>query len=183
MKLRIGWFILTGVLLFLLIKECTTPPEIKTVVEYETKTDTIVKTQIIPGGIRYVRRTITEQGKDSIIYVEKPSENDTITLTAREFRTTLEADSARADLNILSTGEVLDVTGTISYTQKNTTTTIYKDKPKLYLYGGTSVKPVFETIELGLDLATKKYIFGIKAEHNLQFNQTYIGVKVGIKIL
>lgn len=170
------------VLVGLLIQECQRPPEVKTVIEYQTKTDTITKTKIIPGDIRYVQLTKTVKGRDSIVYVEKPSENDSITIEAREFKTTLEADSARADLSILSTGQVLGVSGSITWQEKKTTKYIETFRPRLYLYGETSVNPVLEKAELGLDYSMKKYIIGVSAEHIFGIEETFFNVKVGVKL-
>ena len=181
-KSNIPLFLAIAVLSVLLFKQCNRDPEIKTVVEYQTKTDTITKTKILPGEIKYVQRVKTVKGNDSIIYVEKPSENDTTIVEAREYKTTLQADSARADISILSTGEVLDVKGTISWTEKKTTTFIREFNPNLYIYGETSTRPIFDKVELGLDYATEKMIYGINVEHIFPIQQTYFNVKVGIKI-
>lgn len=170
--------VLTG----LFIQECQRPPVVKIEEKIVTKTDTITKTKIIPGDIRYVQLTKTVKGKDSIVYVDKPSEIDSTVVEAREFKTTLEADSARADLSILSTGQVLDVQGTITWQEKTTTKIIEKVRPKLYIYGETSVNPMLEKTEIGLDLSTKKYILGVSAEHIFGVEQTFFNVKVGVKI-
>lgn len=178
---NIIWLIAVVVLTVLLIKQCGKEPKTVTKIQYINKTDTIVKTQIerVPQ-IRYVRRTITEQGKDSIIYVEKPRENDTTVVVANEYDATVKTDSSRADLKILTTGELLDVKGTITYTQKNTETKIIKDKSGLFLYGEVPLSKA-KSYGIGLDYQIRnKIIIGVSG--SMVNDQFYANAKIGIKI-
>ena len=179
------WLFIGVVILFVWLEQCQQEPKVitKTEVVYKDRVDTITKTTIDTAYItRYVRKTITEKGKDSLIYVTRP---DSTTVQAREYRTTLEADSASADLKILTTGELLDVQGTISWKEKQTTTTITKTKAKsgLFLYGESSIVPVGQRIELGLDYQIRNtIIIGSSISYDLQTQKPSVNVKLGIRI-
>lgn len=175
------------ILVIALFKTCTEEPKIKieTVTEYVKVTDTITNTIIekVPTKV-YVNRYIDVKGNDSIVFVDTPTlgTSDT-TIQANQYNTTLKSNNATATLKITTTGELLDVSGTIDYTQENTTKTITKIKNKsgLFLYGGTNID--FNRYELGLDYQIKNTIIvGTSVSHNNISNQSNINFKLGIKI-
>lgn len=167
------------------VRQCEDEPKVITKIEYVTKTDTIKSVKIVDKPIlRYVERIKTIKGKDSIIYVDKPTQNDSTVIQAKEYDAVVKTDSSRADLKILTTGELLNVSGTISYDQKQTTTKIIKPKSGLFMYVESSIKPTFERVELGLDYQLRnKIILGTSVSYNNQVKKVYIGAKIGFKIL
>lgn len=161
------------------------PPKVVTKTKVITVTDTIIKTHIeeVPV-VRYVKQIETVKGKDSIIYVDKPVAPDPDVIKANEFSAAITSNKASADLKILSTGTVLDVSGVITYPELQTTTTIYRDRSALFLYGETSVSPAFERAEIGLDYQIKnKLIIGASIDYHNISKQLGANLKIGFKIL
>lgn len=165
------------------VTKCKTEPKIVTVteIEYVTKTDTITNTVIKKEFLtKYVTKIKTLDGRDSIVYVDKQTRQ---AIKVREYEAVVQTDSSRADLKITSTGEVLDVKGTITYDQKQTTTTItkFKESSGLFLYAETSLQPSLEHFELGLDYQFKnKIIIGVSG--SVVQDQFYFNAKLGFKI-
>jgi len=178
---RFGLYVIIVVLSGLLVHQCTKEPETKTItkVEYIEKTDTITKVKIDSVPItRYINRIKTVKGKDSIIYREV--HNDT-TIEAKEYRTELESDSAKADLKILTTGELLDVSGTITYPKEIKTITKFQNNSGLFAYGQSDVS--FQNFGVGIDYVYKNsVIFGVNTTYNTVIKTPYIGFKLGIRI-
>ena len=147
--------------LFWKIKE---PPKVvtKTEIEYVERTDTIVETIIKEEPVVvYLDRIKTVRGKDSIVFIEKPS--DTTAIPVNKYEATIHADSSRAELEIFTTGKLYDVRGQIFTTQKNTfvETIKYRDRGGLFLYGEASVMPILNRAEVGLDWVIKnRFIIG-----------------------
>ena len=171
-------------LILFVFKQCQEEPETITTIEYITKTDTITNTVIkeIPT-VKYVTKIKTEKGKDSIVYIKDTTDIATPIIKANEYKASLKSNNATAALDILTTGELLDVKGTITYKEKQTTITTFKDRSVLYGYAEASVKPVFERVEVGLDYTIKnKWIVGTSVSYNNVSNTGNINVKVGIKI-
>src|SRR5690606_36718626 len=125
---------------------------------------------------------ITKRGKDSIVYVQVPGETS---IKANQYDTELKANNATAKLKITTTGQLLDVTGTIDYQQKETTTTttIIKPKSGLFVYGQTSVSPLLKVSAVGLDYQFKNTVI-VGASFNFDHitNQNYISAKIGFRI-
>jgi hypothetical protein len=180
-----NWFIylLAIVVIFISIKQCEeTETKIETVTEYVKVTDTItnVVIQEVPKMV-YVERLKTVKGKDSIVYVDKPTET---TIQANQYDTTLESNNATADLKITTTGELLDVQGVINYTQENTTTTITKTKSKsgLFLYGKVPISN-FNSPEIGVLYQFKNsIIIGSGVQYNNLTKAPEVTATIGIKI-
>lgn len=167
------------------VKQCEKKPKVvtKTKIKYVKVIDTITKIEIqeVPKTV-YVEKVKTVKGKDSIIYVDKPNDS---TITANQYDTKLESNNATADLKITTTGQLLDVKGVINYTQENTTTTITKTVPQsgLFLYGKTSINPLVENIEVGLDYQFKNtFIVGASTSYNDLSKSVNFNVKVGFRI-
>ena len=186
-SIKNNWFvyILVIALTFALIKQCEQEPKTvtKTKVVYKTKTDTIKETIIkeVPKTV-YVEKIKTIKGKDSIVYVGVPNDN---TIEAKQYNTNLFANNATAKLQIIALGEVLDVKGSITYPEEETTTTVTKIVPMsgLFVYGGASVVPMLQSVEVGLDYQIKNaVIIGVKASHNFEYDFNSVGVKFGVKI-
>ena len=183
MKLRNTLFTIAGfIILFSVFKQCDS--DTKTI----TKTETVIKwkekivTETIIDTVFkkvYVQKIKTVKGKDSLIYKDKPSEN---TITANEYKAEVKTDSAVAKLNIVTTGELLGVTGTITFPEKETTTTITKTRNAsgLYLYGSTPIKN-FTTPEIGIQLNIKNKLF---ISSGIQYNNinNNVDVKIGFGI-
>lgn len=158
------------------------PPEIITKVEYKSIIDTIYKTIIKPPKTVYIYKK-----KDSIIYMDRTAmPPDIPTIKANEFTTTLTSNNATARLQIITTGELLDVKGNIIYQEKNTTieSIIYKTNNCLYIYGETSIFPRFEEFKIGVDYTIKnKFIIGTNAGYNAAYKHGTVNIKIGFKIL
>ena len=185
MKVNIIYPILAILIIIFVVKKCEQDPKVitKTKIEYVKVTDTILRTVIdsVPK-IVYVKKTKTVKGKDSIVYVKEPNDS---TIQANQYNTQLQSNNATADLKITTTGELLDVQGVINYTQTNTTTETIKTKPKsgLFLYGETSINPMFERAALGIDYQIKNTIIvGASTSYNNVSKHVNFNVKVGLRL-
>ena len=181
-----NWFIyVIGIIAILvIIKQCEKEPEIKieTVTEYVKVTDTITNTIIQPSKTVYVNRYVDKVGEKVIVYVDKPNDS---TIQANQYDTKLESNNAIANLKITTTGELLDVQGTIDYTQTNTTTTITKIKPKsgAFIYLETSFNKNPERFELGIDYQLRnKFLIGASIDYNTITQSNTVNFKFGIRI-
>jgi hypothetical protein len=188
-----NWFVILGIIAVLIIvKSCEPKPIIKVKTEVNIK-DIIdsVRTATLKGfkpvyidtsksDIRYIKgKTIF---KDSIVYVKTPNSN---TIEAKQYDTELFANNATAKLQIIALGEVIDVRGAITYPEKETTTKVTKIVPMsgLFVYGGASVSPMLQVVEIGLDYQIRNtIIIGASINHDLQFDATYVGLKLGIRV-
>lgn len=180
------WIIIVIILFFIVVKQCEREPKTmtKTKVVYKTKTDTIKETIIkeVPK-IVHVEKIKHIKGKDSIIYIDRKTDTS---IEANQYDTELKANNATAKLKITTTGQLLDVNGTIDYQEKHThtTTTIIKPKSGLFVYGQTSVKPLLEVSAIGLDYQFKNtVIIGTSFSLDHLTKQNYVNVKVGFRIL
>lgn len=178
------WYILGIVLILVLIKQCEQEPKTitKTKIEYVKVTDTITKTIISKPKTVYVERYKTIKGNDTIIYKDKPTDS---TIKANEYKTKLLSNNATANLEIVTTGELLDVKGTIDYTQTNTTTTITKIKPKsgLFIYADVPINTNLSNIEAGLLYQHKNTIlFKAGIQNNNLTSSADIIVGIGVRI-
>lgn len=185
MKINIIYPLIAIVLIVFIVKKCEKDPKTvtKTKIEYVKVTDTILRTvfDTLPKLV-YVERIKTVKGKDSIVYVDKPADTS---IKANQYATKLESNNATANLKITTTGELLDVQGTINYTQTITTTETIKTTAKsgLFLYAETSTNPVFERAELGLDYQIKNtIILGTSASYDNLSKKLNFNVKVGFRV-
>ena len=184
-KVDIVWIIVGIIIMFALLKQCETEPKVitKTKTKVTTVHDTITEVKIDTIYTRvYIEKTKTIKGKDSIIYKDKPSETTT---TAKEYKTTLKSNEAEAKLNIVTTGELLDVYGTITYPKKETTTTITKIKPQsgLFIYGSAPISSRALSPEVGALFQVKnKLIFGAGVQYNNITNNVNATFTLGVKI-
>lgn len=173
------------VLVLLLIRKCEDEPKVitKTKVVYKERTDTITNTIIkeVPKKVYYeVVKTV--KGKDSIVYVDKPSDNSQ---TAQVWDVEVKTDSSKANLKITSLTKPIDVRGTIECLTKETTitNTIIKPKSGLFLSVESSVNPLLENIGVGLDYQFKNTVMiGAGVNYDNRINQTYVSARVGIRI-
>ena len=185
LKINWIWILVSAVAIILLVKSCE--PEVKTVTKTKTitkiVTDTIKETVIkeVPKTV-YVEKIKTVKGKDSIVYVNAQNDN---TIEAKQYDTELKANNATAKLKITTTGELLDVFGTITYPEKETTIETVKTVPMsgLFIYGGASVVPMLQSAEVGIDYQIKNsVIIGVNASHNFEYDFNSVGVKLGVRI-
>ena len=172
------------IILFSVFKQCDR--DIKTI----TKTETVIKwkekivTETIIDTVFkkvYVQKIKTVKGKDSLIYKDKPSEN---TITANEYKAEVKTDSAIAKLNIVTTGELLDVTGVITYPEKETITTItkIKDKSGFYIYGALPINNITSP-EVGVLFQVRNKVFvSAGVQLNNITKQPDLKVGIGIKL-
>ena len=187
MGLRKNWFVylIAIVLFFALVKQCEQEPKtvVKEKVVYKYRTDTIHSTiiQEVPKNV-YIERIKTVKGNDSIVYVKVPGEKS---IEANQYDTELKANNATAKLKITTTGQLLDVTGTIDWKEKETTTTttIVKPKSGLFIYGQTSVSPLLEVSSIGLDYQLRNtVIVGTSFSLDHVSKQNYVNVKLGFRL-
>ena len=168
-----------------LVKRCEGEPKVitKTTTIVKTVTDTVRETIIekVPERV-YVERLKTVKGKDSIVYRDKPSD---VTLEANQYNTQLKANNATATLKITTTGELVDVSGTIDYPEKTITTTIIKVKPKsgAFLYFGTQLSTSPKRFELGVDYQLRNTVLiGVSADYSNITKDFSANVKLGFRI-
>lgn len=180
MKLIKSNWVFIVIIILITVRMCEQEPEIITKVKYVPKVETIKETTIDTVYKKvYVQKTETIKGKDTIIYKNVPSET---TISAKQYDAVVKTDSSRADLKITTTGELLDVQGTITYNQKETTITKIKPKSGLFLYLEGSLNNRDRT-EIGLDYTLRnKYILGASASYNNLTKSVYVNAKLGIRI-
>ena len=187
MKLLIKyWYIIAiAILAVLLIIECQedVPKTVTTtVIEYVTKTDTIIKTVISKPKKVYITKIKRTKGIDSIIYVDRKAKE---AIEVNQYDTTIKSNNATADLQITTTGELLDVQGVITWKEKITTVEVTKtiNASGLFIYMGTSLNPTFDKIELGLDYQIRnKFLIGASVDYNNFTQNVNLNLKIGIKI-
>ena len=179
---RIFYTALLVIFVFIIFDRCTN----KTTTKIETKTvtkivtDTILKTEIIEVEKKvFINKVKTIKGKDSIIFVEKSSPNS---IETNQYKVKLESNDAFADLTITSETKPYQVSGVITYPEKETITTITKTKDRsgLFLYGTTSLDFGAE-IEVGLMYHLRNKV-GIIGGLNYNTITKRPEVKVGILI-
>ena len=177
MKVNIIYPIIAILLIIFIMKNCEQEPKVvtKTKVEYVKVTDTFTKTII-----NEVPKTVyVEKIKDSIVYVDKPSNTS---IKANQYTTKLESNNAIANLKITTTGELLDVAGAIEYTRPITNIETIKKVPQsgLFLYAETSINPIFERAALGLDYQIKNTaLIGTSIDYSNLTKSVNFNVKVG----
>lgn len=181
-KYLIGAVIIIAIIL--LVRGCEHEPKIKTITKivYKERTDTITNTIIKEGKPIYYEVIKTIKGKDSIVYVTKPSDSS---LKAQIYDVNIKTDSSSADLKITSLTKPIDVFGTIKCFNKETKTkeTIIKAKSGLFIYGETSVSPMLENIGVGLDYQIKNdVIIGTSVNYSTLDKNVYFNVKLGFRV-
>jgi hypothetical protein len=169
-------FAIGVIITLLLLRQCSKPEVIKETVT-KWKIDTLTVDKIVNKPV-YIERTKTIKGKDSIIYKDKPNDS---TITANQYTTTLKSNEASADLKITTTGELLDLTGTITYPEKETTITETKQASGLYLFGSNPIKSVQPEIGVLYQVNNKVFIFA-SGQYNNYTNSIDAKAGIGIKI-
>jgi len=179
-------YIVVGfIIMFALMKQCEGKPKVvtKTITEVVKVHDTITEVKIDTIYTQvYIDKVKTVKGKDSIIYKDKPSETTT---TANQYQTTLKSNDAEAKLNITTTGELLDVSGIITYPKRETITTVTKTKDAsgLYIYASAPISSRELSPEVGaLFQVRNKLIFGAGVQYNNISNNVNATFTVGVKI-
>jgi hypothetical protein len=185
-KIDIIWLIIGLIIIFALLKQCEEEPQVITKTETVTKivTDTITQVKIkeVPKTV-YVEKikTKTIKGDSIIVYKDKPGETSTM---ATLYQTELLSNEAKADLQIVVDGELLDISGTIQFPKEEKTTTIIKktNNSGLFIYGqlpiSTSIAP-----ELGVMFQIKnKIIIGAGANYNNFTKKIEPNITLGIKL-
>jgi hypothetical protein len=178
------------VLLILINKQCEKPKEVvKTEIDIEWIKDSIKQSMVNDVKVVYIDTSKSEikwlkgdveiQYKDSIVYVDKPNDS---TIQANQYDTTLKSNDATAEVKITTTGELLDISGIITYPKIKETTTIVKnrDKSGLFIYADLPVTNNFNP-EVGAIYQFKNTAL-IKS--GVQYNEftKSIDVKIGIGI-
>jgi hypothetical protein len=108
-----------------------------------------------------------------------------VTLEANQYNTQLKANNATATLKITTTGELVDVSGTIDYPEKTITTTIIKVKPKsgAFVYFETQLNPSPKRFELGVDYQLRNTVLiGVSADYSNITKDFSANVKLGFRI-
>ena len=168
-------YIALVIFILLFINECSKDAEVKTVTKIKTVHDTITNTIISKPKEVIFYKTDTIHEKETVFI------KNSNPIKAKEYDTKLESNNATADLKIITTGELLDVQGIITYPEKETT--LIKPKSGLFLNLETSVKPTFERVGVSLDYQIKnKWLIGVGASYNNQVKQGYINAKIGFKL-
>jgi hypothetical protein len=186
-KVDIVWIVIAFIVFYITFRQCEGDnvkivTETETIIETVTDTITEVVIQKVPGPKVYIEKIKTIKGKDSIIYKDKPSET---TIAANKYKTEVKTDEAIAKLDILTTGELLDVTGVITYPKETTITRITKKVPKsgafLFIESNFNKKP--DRHAIGIDYQIKnKLLIGTSVSYNTITNNVNMNFKVGFKI-
>ena len=182
--LKDNWFglFIAVILLILVNKACES--EAKVTTKTETKTiivhDTIIKTVISEPETVYVQKIKTVKGDTEIVYVDK---TDSTSIKANRYTTEVKSNKATANLKITTTGELLDVTGVITYPEKETITTITKTKDKsgLFMYANMPLNANIINVEAGVIYQFKNKILLMGGVQYNQFTKS-ADLKAGIGI-
>jgi len=179
------WFtyFLVIVLIIVLIKQCEGNERTitNTKIEYVKVTDTVTKTKIDTIFKKvFVNKYVDKQGENVIVYVEKPNDS---TIEANKYNTTLLSNNATAELEITTTGELLDVQGVINYNQKQTTTETLKirDASGFYIYANMPVNSAQPELGVLYQLKNKMFI-SAGAQYNQFTKSADLKVGLGVKI-
>ena len=200
-KALIGLIGIVVVLILLTVKQCEKEPKTRTIVKKEIvyKTDTIVDVQISSPKKVYIYEIDTLRVNDgnfnskntnkvnATVYKDTLKVNKTVykmtPIVANEYDTTLKSDSATANLQIRTTGQLLSVKGVITYPKETKTIETIKTRSKsgLFIYGKSDIN--LQVPEVGVLYQFKNSVFvsgGV--EYNTQLNQSYAKVGLGIRI-
>ena len=176
-KIDIVWVIVGFIIMFVVLKQCEGEP--KTITKTETVTK-IVKEPIVDVQIKEVPKTVYVEkkikGDSIIIYKDKPSEIPNITET-KQYETELKSNNATASL-LITADKLYDVSGTITYPEKETTVETIKtlDASGFYIYGSMPISSQITTPELGVMFQIRnKIIIGVGAQYN-NFNDNVSAV-------
>lgn len=178
--------IVIGIITLLgLVKACENEPKIKVKTEtklitlYDTITRVKIDTIYTPVIIEKIKNI---KGETKIVYIDTPSNTS---IEAKQYDTSLKSNNAQADLQITTTGELLDVQGVIKYPKEIITKTITKTKDKsgLFIYGQVPVNQNNINIEAGAIYQFKNSIMVLGGVQYNQFtNSGDIKIGIGIKI-
>ena len=183
-KIDFVWVIVGIIVLFVLLKTCEGEPrtitktETKTIIKTDTVNEVIIKE--IPKTV-YVSKYIDKQGEKVIVYVDKPNDS---TIKANQYDTEIKSNNATAKLKITTSGELYDVSGTITYPEKETTieTIKIRDASGLFLYANLPINNLTQP-EVGalFQFKNKMFISG-GVQYNSVTRQPDLKVGIGIKI-
>lgn len=177
------WYIVAIIVIIVLIKQCEGEPRTitKTKIEYVPVTEKITKTVIDTVFERvYVEKTKTIKGRDTIIYKDKPSE---ATIKANLYEAKVESNNATAELEITTTGELLDVRGIINYKKeiKTVETLKIRDASGFYIYAGMPINNIQPEVGVLYQFKNKMFI-SAAAQYNDFTKSADIKVGLGVKI-
>jgi len=184
-KIDIVWIIIGFIIMFTLIKQCESEPKIVTKVETKVIKvhDTITEVKIDTFYTRtYIEKIKTLKGKDSIIYKDKPSKT---TITAKTYKTEIKTDEALAKLDVVTTGELLDVKGVSTYPKETKTITITKTKAQsgLFIYASAPISSKSLSPEVGALFQIKnKLMFGAGVQYDNIGNNINATFTIGVKV-
>jgi hypothetical protein len=177
---------LIGGLIFIsVVRNCENEPKVKieTKTEVVTVHDTITKVKIdtiyTPVIIEKIKNV---KGETKIVYIDTTTNTS---IEAKKYDTSLKSNNAQADLQITTTGKLLDVQGIITYPKETITNTITKTKAKsgLFLYGQVPVNRNNINIEAGAIYQFKNSLMILGGVQYNQFtNSGDIKVGIGVKI-
>ena len=182
---KIVWYLAAMVILFAVIKQCEKEPKIitktetKTIVVKDTITETVIKE--VPKTV-YVEKIINQKGDTEIVFVK---DSTSTSIKSKQYDTTLKSNDASAELKITTSGEILDVSGIITYPKKETTTTITKIKPQsgLFLSAQVPIQKNFNSVGLGLDYQFKNtLLIGVVGSYDNISNTVNLSARLGVKI-
>ena len=166
------------------VRQCEKEPTIRTVTETKTVIvhDTITKTIISEPKVVYVKKYVDVKGDTKIVYLEK---QDTSATEAKEYKSTIKGTKASAEVTVLTTGDLLDISGIITYPELETTTTITKTKSKsgLFLYGSVPLNTNSINIEAGVIYQFKNTLMlGVGGQYDDYSKSGYLKATIGVKI-
>lgn len=185
MKKEILYIIGAIILALGIIKAFQNEPKIvtRTVTKTLTVHDTIKEFKIIEKPVKvYITKIKTVKGKDSIVYVSEPSDD---TIETKQYNTVLKSNNATATLKITA-NELFDVSGVITYPEKESFKIITKYKPQsgLFIYGAVQYNVDKFNPEIGLMFQFKNSMMVTGGLQYSNYTKTAdFKVGLGIKLL
>ena len=190
------FIIIVGIILYFVLKpDPPEPPRVKVKTEFKKVIDSISSAIIKEPRIMYIDTTGPQPYpiqpdkiiiyRDTIIYIDTTGAKKK-PIEAREYPATIQSKNATAQLSILTTGKLLNVTGTIEHTEqiKTIETTKWDTKNTLYLYAQTSVLPQLKNYQIGIDYTIRnKLIIGTNIGYDPVNNAGSLNLKFGVTLL
>lgn len=161
--------------------------------ESEPKTKVTTKTVYVDKIDTIIKVVYKDKPKDVFVEVGGGSDGTNVyrdkatplTVEAKQYSTTLFSNNAKADLNITTTGELLDITGTIQWQEAVTTITKETTKPKsgLFIYAEHQITQPFSNSSIGLDYQIRNSIIvGVSLNYDSAQKVVSPSVKLGLPL-
>ena len=156
--------------------------KVKTKVKVVERIDTLVVKEKVLSKPKIV---YVDVNNTDTIYIKKPDSIPVI--KARKYNQKVIGERSEADIEITTTGELIDLKAFVKVKDSIITKEVveYKVKSNVFMSGGISVNPnqSVRDFNVGIDYNVKsKVLIGIEGGYDLNVNQPFIGFRVGLSL-